>query len=75
MAQDRPDPAEVNRARQARVVGLVLAVTILLWLGGQWLGGQMGWDTRYVFLFDLAAIAGFVWALVVTYQIWRGRQG
>lgn len=73
--QDRPDPAELARARQARTVGIVLAATILLWLGGQWLGGQMGWDTRYVFLFDFAAIAGFVWALVVTYQIWRGRQG
>jgi hypothetical protein len=73
--QDRPDPAELHRARQARMVGIVLAATIVLWLGGQWLGGQMGWDTRYVFLFDLAAIAGFVWALVVTYQIWRGRQG
>ena len=73
--QNRPDPAELARARQARLVGIVLAATILLWLGGQWLGGQMGWDTRYVFLFDLAAIAGFVWALVVTYQIWRGRQG
>ena len=73
--QNRPDPAELARARQARLVGIVLATTILLWLGGQWLGGQLGWDTRYVFLFDLAAIAGFVWALVVTYQIWRGRQG
>ena len=30
---------------------------------------------RFVFLFDLAAIAAFVWALVVTYQIWRGRRG
>ena len=73
--QNRPDPAELYRARQARLVGIVLAATIVLWLGGQWLGGQMGWDTRYVFLFDLAAIAGFIWALVVTYQIWRGRQG
>lgn len=73
--QNRPDPAELARARQARTVGIVLAATIILWMGGQWLGGQMGWDTRYVFLFDLAAIAGFVWALVVTYQIWRGRQG
>ncbi|MEP3296248.1 MAG: DUF5337 family protein, partial [Pseudoruegeria sp.] len=27
-----------------------------------------------VFLFDLAALAAFFWALVVTYQIWRHRQ-
>ena len=61
-------------ARQARMVALVLAGTTLLWLGAQWLGGRIGLDARYVFLFDLAALAGFIWALVVTYQIWRKRR-
>jgi hypothetical protein len=75
MVQTRPDPADIRRARQARMVGIVLAGTMILWVGAQWLGGQLGWETRFVFLFDLAAIAGFVWALVVTYQIWRGRRG
>jgi Family of unknown function (DUF5337) len=70
-----PDPADLMRARKARTVGIVLAGAMLLWLGAQWLGGKMGWEARYVFLFDLAAIAAFLWALVVTYQIWRGRQG
>lgn len=73
--QTRPDPAELQRARQARLVAIVLAGTMVLWMGAQFLGGKLGLETRYVFLFDLAAIAGFVWALVVTYQIWRGRQG
>ncbi len=72
--QQRPDPADLRRAAKARTVALVLVGTMFLWLGAQWLGGQMGWDTRYVFLFDFAAIAAFVWAMVVTYQIWRGRQ-
>jgi hypothetical protein len=75
MMQTRPDPADVRRARQARLVGIVLAVTIILWMGAQFLGGKLGLETRFVFLFDLAAIAAFVWALVVTYQIWRGRRG
>jgi hypothetical protein len=79
MMQTRPDPApdaaDIQRARQARLVGIVLAVTIILWMGAQWLGGQLGLEARFVFLFDLAAIAAFVWALVVTYQIWRGRRG
>jgi Family of unknown function (DUF5337) len=75
MAENRPDPADTRRAAQARLVAYVLVGTMALWLGAQWLGGQMGWDTRYVFLFDFAAIAGFVWAMVVTYQIWRDRQG
>jgi len=73
--QDRPTPAEARRARDARLVAVVLAATMGLWLGGQWLGGKLGLEARYAFLFDLAAIAGFVWALVVTYRIWRGRQG
>ncbi|WP_417244722.1 DUF5337 domain-containing protein [Celeribacter sp.] len=62
-------------ARQARMVAIVIAATMLVWLGVQWLGGQLGLPTRYAFLFDLAALAAFVWAFVVIYQIWRaGRQ-
>jgi len=72
----RPDPERERKiAMQARLVALVLAGTMLLWMGAQYLGGQMGWDARYVFLFDFAAIAAFFWAMVVTYQIWRKRQG
>ena len=75
MRETRPDPADLHRARQARLVGIVLAATMILWMGAQVLGGHLGLETRFVFLFDLAAIAAFVWALVVTYQIWRGRRG
>lgn len=61
-------------ARQARLVAIVLAATAVLWLGLQWLGARLGWDPSLVFLFDLAALAGFAWALIVTYRIWqRGR--
>ena len=69
----QPDPKHM--ARQARLVGLVLAVTMALWVGVQVLGGQMGWPLRYALLFDLAALAAFVWALIVTYRIWRQRRG
>jgi Zn-dependent protease with chaperone function len=62
-------------ARQSRSVAIVLAVTMIFWMGAQWLGGIRGWDVRYAFLFDLAAMAAFFWALVVTYQIWRKRRG
>lgn len=71
----RPGPEDMRKARQARLVAVVVAVTMLLWMGVQVVGGEMGWDIRYVFLFDFAALAAFFWALVVTYQIWRGRQG
>ena len=73
--QPRPDPADLERARQVRLVAVVLVATMVLWMGAQWLGGKLGLETRYVFLFDLLAIAAFVWAMVVTYQIWRGRRG
>lgn len=75
MVQTRPDPADLQRARQARLVAVVLAATMVLWMGAQWLGGKLGLEARFVFLFDLLAIAAFVWAMVVTYQIWRGRRG
>jgi hypothetical protein len=73
-----PHPAgpEQDRhvARQARLAAIVIALTMVLWIGGQWLGGQMGWQSRFAFLLDLAALAGFVFALVVTFRIWRARR-
>jgi Family of unknown function (DUF5337) len=68
-----PDP-DRRSAQQARLAAIVIAATMLLWMGVQWLGGQFGWESRYVFLFDFAALAAFFWALVVTYRIWRTRR-
>ncbi len=58
-------------ARQARMVAVVIAGTMILWVGAQWAGPKLGLDASYAFLFDLAALAGFVWALAVTWQIWQ----
>ncbi len=69
-----PSAEDKRLARRARLVGIVIAVTMLLWMGAQWIGPKMGLEARFVFLFDLAALAAFFWALVVTYQIWRRRQ-
>ena len=73
----RPDGKDLTFAREARLVAVVIAVTMVLWLGLQWLGGQLGWDASYAFLFDLGALAAFIWAMVVTWRIWRRnmRQG
>ncbi|MEF3047486.1 DUF5337 domain-containing protein [Pseudotabrizicola sp. L79] len=71
-----PDPErERHLARQARLVAFVIAGTMILWMGAQWLGGRLGLEPRYAILADFAAMAAFFWALVVTYQIWRKRQG
>ena len=75
--QDRNSKAPAtsgDTGAQARLAAVVIAATMLLWMGAQLLGGHYGWEARYVFLFDLAALAAFVWALVVIYQIWRKRR-
>lgn len=59
---------------QIRIAAIVMAAAMLLWMGGQYLGGQLGWPVRFVFLFDLAAMAALVWALFVTYQVWKARR-
>ena len=73
MQNQRPDPDDLS-AQQSRLVAYVLAGTMILWVGAQWLGATFGWDARFAFLFDLAALAGFGWALFVTYRIWRRRE-
>ncbi len=62
---------DIHLARQSRVVALVIAATTVAWLAAQWLGRELGLPGRYSLLFDLAALAGFIWALLVTFRIWR----
>ncbi len=71
---NRPTPDDMATARQARLVAIVFVVTILGWFLAQLIGAQMGWPARFAFLFDLAALAAFIWGLIVTYQIWRKRR-
>ena len=73
--QDMASPGQAADARQMRLVAVVIAATMVLWLGVQWIGGQMGWPGKYVFLADLAAIGAMIWSLLVTWRIWRRRNG
>ena len=61
-------------ARKGRMVALVIAGSMLLWLAAQFIGKAIGLPGRYALLFDFAAIAALVWALVNIFQIWRARQ-
>jgi hypothetical protein len=65
---------ERQLARQGRLVAVVIAATMVLWMAATWAGGKFGWEARYAFLFDFMALAGFLWALIVTFQIWRKRR-
>lgn len=67
----KPSSREMALARQARLAGLVMAVTIVAWVVLGWMGREFGWDPRYAFLIDFSALAAFVWALIVTVRIWR----
>ena len=70
----QPSEQDKALARQGRLVALVIAGTMILWFAAQWIGRALGLEARYVLLFDLAALAGFLWALIVTFQIWRKRR-
>ncbi len=61
-------------SKQGRRVGVVIAVTMVVWLGANWVGPQLGMPGRFAFLFDFAAIAALIWALVVIFQIRRKRR-
>ena len=59
---------------QVKLVSIVLVVTMGGWLLAQMIGDQYGWPPKFIFLFDLMALAGFLFALITTYRIWRNRQ-
>ena len=67
-SDDRTDAA------MGRRIALVVAGAGVLWVGVQWLGGQMGWPPKYILLADLSAAAAFIWAMVAALRMWRKRQ-
>lgn len=71
---DESSEQQKEFSRMGRLVSLVIAATMILWMAAQWVGGQLALPDEYVFLFDLFALAGFLWALIVTFQLWRKRR-
>jgi hypothetical protein len=70
----KADPEEMRLIRQVRLAAIVMSLTMVLWVAGQYIGGQLGLDPRYALLLDLAAIAALVWSLAVTYWVWKARR-
>ena len=65
---------DIESARRARTIGVVLAFTMILWMGVQLLGASLGFPPGLAFIFDGLALAAFVWALVATFRIWQKRR-
>ncbi|EBA11487.1 DUF5337 domain-containing protein [Roseobacter sp. CCS2] len=63
-----------KQARAGQRVALIVAGTGVFWVLAIMLGSEYNWSNRTRALFDLAALAGFGFALWQTYQLWRARQ-
>jgi len=76
MPKPTPEQTETERKRrgQIRLAAIVMAATMVVWMAAQFIGGQLGLPPRFAFLFDLAAIAALVWAMIVTYWVWKARR-
>ena len=61
-------------ARKGRFTAMVIAGTAVFWILATLIGGYLDLTNRVRALFDLLALAGFIWALVLIYQMWRLRQ-
>jgi len=60
--------------RKGRMIGLVIAGTMVLWIAMQWIGPKLGLPGRYALLFDFAALAALIWAMVGINQMRRARR-
>lgn len=61
-------------ARKGRMISLVIAGSLLLWMFLQVIAPLIGLPGRYALLFDFAVMAALIWAGVNIYQLWRARQ-
>ena len=60
--------------KQTKLASYVMLASVVVLMGGSWLGGQLGLPVRYAFLFDLIAMAGFAFAMITLFRVWRARQ-
>ncbi len=65
---------DVARA-QARLAAIVIAATMVGWLGLSFAGGALGLPVRFAFLVDFAALGAFAFALIVLARVWRAGRG
>ena len=61
-------------AKQGRVVGLVIATSMVIWILAQSLGPYLGLPGRYAILIDSLALVAFLWAIISGMLMWRSRR-
>ncbi|MEO1285729.1 MAG: DUF5337 domain-containing protein, partial [Pseudomonadota bacterium] len=65
------DPA----GRKGRQAALVIAGTSIFWILMGLIADKEGFSQSTRLVFDLVALAGFLFAFWLIYQLWRDRQG
>jgi hypothetical protein len=63
-----------REGRTGQRIALIVAGTGVFWIMATLLGAEYDWPNRIRAFFDLAALAGFGFALWQTFQLWRMRQ-
>ncbi|MEE4119184.1 MAG: DUF5337 family protein [Paracoccaceae bacterium] len=75
MSRTDSEAKERARRRKGRMVALVIAGAGLAAILAPYLVARAGLPFRFEFLIYLAAMAAFVWALVLSLQLWRDKDG
>jgi hypothetical protein len=65
---------KTHEGRSGQRVALIVAGTGVFWVMANLFGAEYDWPIRVRAFFDLAALAGFGFALWQTFQMWRARQ-
>ena len=63
-----------REAKQGRVIGLVIAISMVIWILAQSLGPYLGLPGRYAILIDFLALVAFLWAIISAMLMWRSRR-
>ncbi len=68
------DKKAEQQQKQTKLASYVMLASVVVLMGGSWIGGQIGLPVRYAFLFDFIALAGFAFAMITLFRVWRERQ-
>ncbi|MCT4553349.1 MAG: DUF5337 domain-containing protein [Pelagimonas sp.] len=68
------ETGKTDEQKRGRQIALVIAGAGFAWILANILGTLLGVSHRFMALFDLAALAAFVWAIWMVVGLWRERK-